>query len=200
MHLKVTNIGVIEPSEILFEGLTNILLRKNSALSLFRLNDLEDYRKSIRNTGIDVIIIDALLIQNRVKQIKTLKGEHPEIRWIGLVHSLVSTEILNEFDTIIRIDDKTEEIFRKVLNRSVTNDKRDPSNQQKDLSSREIDVLKLLSEGLSNKEIADKLNVSIHTVISHRKSITGKTGIKSQSGLTIYAISNNIISLDTFIQ
>ncbi|MBK8882774.1 MAG: helix-turn-helix transcriptional regulator [Bacteroidales bacterium] len=64
------------------------------------------------------------------------------------------------------------------------------------LSERETEVLKLLSKGLSNKEIADSLNISIHTVISHRKNLTQKTGIKSQSGLTIYALSNNIISLE----
>ena len=44
-----------------------------------------------------------------------------------------------------------------------------------------------------NKEIADKLNVSVHTVISHRKNITRKTGIKSVAGLTIYAMVNNLI-------
>ena len=50
--------------------------------------------------------------------------------------------------------------------------------------------------GHSNKEIADKLNISIHTVISHRKNITEKTGIKSLSGLTIFAISKKIIPLE----
>jgi DNA-binding NarL/FixJ family response regulator len=65
------------------------------------------------------------------------------------------------------------------------------------ITERETDVLKLLVKGLSNKEIADKLNISIHTVISHRKNIIQKTGIKSQAGLTIYAISNKIVSLDS---
>jgi DNA-binding CsgD family transcriptional regulator len=51
-------------------------------------------------------------------------------------------------------------------------------------------------KGFANKEIADTLNISIHTVISHRKNITEKTGIKSLSGLTIYAITKKIIPLD----
>ncbi|MEA4948797.1 MAG: LuxR C-terminal-related transcriptional regulator, partial [Petrimonas sp.] len=46
------------------------------------------------------------------------------------------------------------------------------------------------------KEIADSLNISIHTVVTHRKNITSKTGIRSQSGLTIYAISKRIISIE----
>ncbi|HPH16806.1 MAG TPA: helix-turn-helix transcriptional regulator, partial [Bacteroidales bacterium] len=62
---------------------------------------------------------------------------------------------------------------------------------------REIQVLTELVKGLSNKEIADVLCISTHTVISHRKNIVQKTGIKSQAGLTIYALSNSIISLDS---
>ncbi|NLT51526.1 MAG: response regulator transcription factor [Ignavibacteria bacterium] len=66
------------------------------------------------------------------------------------------------------------------------------------LSDREKDVLVQLVNGNSNKEIADKLNISIHTVVSHRKNIIHKTGIKSQSGLTIYALSKKIIHIEDF--
>jgi DNA-binding CsgD family transcriptional regulator len=62
------------------------------------------------------------------------------------------------------------------------------------LSQRETEVLKLLVEGFINKEIADKLGISLHTVISHRKKITAKLGIKTVSGLTIYAIMAGLIS------
>lgn len=65
-----------------------------------------------------------------------------------------------------------------------------------ELSAREIEVLVLLTKGLINKEIADKLNISLTTVISHRKNITEKLGIKSVSGLTIYAVMNGYIEAD----
>jgi len=65
---------------------------------------------------------------------------------------------------------------------------------------REIDVLKLVATGLANKEIADKLNISIHTVITHRKNISQKIGIKSVSGLTIYAVVKKFISLETITE
>lgn len=61
------------------------------------------------------------------------------------------------------------------------------------LSNREIDVLKLVALGFANKEIAEKLFISTHTVMSHRKNMTEKLGIKSISGLTVYAIINNYI-------
>jgi len=56
-------------------------------------------------------------------------------------------------------------------------------------------VLQLLCKGHSNKEIADQLFVSTHTVISHRKNISEKTGIKSASGLTMYAILKKIVDV-----
>lgn len=62
------------------------------------------------------------------------------------------------------------------------------------LSQRELDVLRLVALGLINKEIADKLNISLNTVLSHRKNITAKLGIKTVSGLTFYCISHNYIS------
>lgn len=69
--------------------------------------------------------------------------------------------------------------------------------QGHDLSAREIEVLILITKGFINKEIADKLNISLTTVISHRKNITEKLGIKSVSALTIYAVMNGYISPDS---
>jgi len=64
------------------------------------------------------------------------------------------------------------------------------------LSVREIDVLQHIVRGITNKEIADKLNISLNTVLSHRKNITSKLGIKTVSGLTYYAIMNGLVSAD----
>ena len=63
------------------------------------------------------------------------------------------------------------------------------------LSSREIEILTGVAQGLLNKEIASKYNISIHTVITHRKNIARKTGIKTIAGLTAYAILNNLIEV-----
>ncbi len=71
-----------------------------------------------------------------------------------------------------------------------------PGENNKDLSIRETDVLQLIVKGSTNKEIADKLNISLNTVLTHRKNITTKLGIKTVSGLTFYAIMNGIISGD----
>ena len=62
-----------------------------------------------------------------------------------------------------------------------------------DLSAREMDVLREISTGITNKEIADKLCISVNTVITHRKNISAKLGIRSASGLSLYAMMNGII-------
>ena len=69
--------------------------------------------------------------------------------------------------------------------------------QANDLTPREIDVLRLITKGLANKEIADKLNIGLTTVISHRKNITDKLGIKSASGLAIFAVMHGYIAADS---
>ena len=71
-----------------------------------------------------------------------------------------------------------------------------PPTTGHELSAREIEVLVLITKGLINKEIADKLNISLNTVITHRKNITEKLGIKSVSGLTIYAVMNGYVEAD----
>lgn len=68
------------------------------------------------------------------------------------------------------------------------------SDNQIRLTQRETMVLQLVVEGLINKEIADRLNISINTVLTHRKNISAKLGIKSVSGLSVYAIMNGIVS------
>ena len=64
------------------------------------------------------------------------------------------------------------------------------------ISQRELDVLRLVALGFLNKEIADKLNISLNTVLSHRKNITSKLGIKTVSGLIFYCIAQGHISAD----
>lgn len=62
------------------------------------------------------------------------------------------------------------------------------------LSQREIEVLRLVALGFINKEIADSLSISFNTVLTHRRNITSKLGIKSVSGLGVYALMNGYIN------
>jgi regulator of cell morphogenesis and NO signaling len=70
-----------------------------------------------------------------------------------------------------------------------------PKPEGDELSAREKEILICVAKGMLNKQIADLYNISIYTVITHRKNITRKTGIKSVAGLTIYALLNNLIDM-----
>jgi len=73
----------------------------------------------------------------------------------------------------------------------------EPAAERSELSDREKEILVSVAQGLLNKEIADKHHISINTVITHRKNITRKTGIKTVPGLTVYAILNNLIDINS---
>ncbi len=70
------------------------------------------------------------------------------------------------------------------------------AHQKPQLSPREVEVLSLLVRGLINKEIADRLNISLTTVITHRKNIVEKLGMRSLSALTVYAVMNGYVDLE----
>lgn len=99
-----------------------------------------------------------------------------------------SAPTININDSPSLIVYKTDEILKAFISEQNIN-----SNSE--LTRRETEVLRLVAKGYMNKEIAEELFVSTHTVISHRKNITEKTGIKSASGLTMYAILKKIIDV-----
>ena len=67
------------------------------------------------------------------------------------------------------------------------------------ISEREIEVIKLIAQGFINKEIADRLFLSTHTVNTHRKNIMQKLGISNTAGIVLFAVKENIVSADEFL-
>jgi regulator of cell morphogenesis and NO signaling len=89
-----------------------------------------------------------------------------------------------------------DDILRPALSQATPEEVQVPKQEEVEaLSDRERDVLVEIVKGLSNKEIADSLCISVHTVITHRKNITRKLNIHSTAGLTIYAIVNGLIKI-----
>jgi len=94
---------------------------------------------------------------------------------------------LSVFDSEIITISKIQDYLNSI---SLEND-----DYEQDLSKREKDILKEVALGLTNSQIAEKLFISQHTVVTHRKKITSKLGIKTISGLTVYALLNNFIEI-----
>lgn len=104
-------------------------------------------------------------------------------------HSAVEENI---FIPVIRqMERKSQSDVSKKISSMVTSSK----EKQDVLSDRERDVVVSLVQGMSNKEIADHLFISLNTVITHRRNIARKLQIHSVAGLTIYAIVNNLVDI-----
>lgn len=199
MSKKVANIIIVDTSEIIYQGLFSVLTNTGQTFNINQAENLADLEQLNLRSKADLVIINPLLIQNQNREFQSLKKEFCGTRWIGIVYSFIDPQILSGFDEIVNINDKTDKIISSVHRLLISSEHSDDSQlHQEILSEREIDVLKLLVAGNANKEIADKLNISTHTVISHRKNISQKTGIKSVSGLTIYAVVKNIITIDSY--
>ncbi|MGD9556241.1 MAG: response regulator transcription factor [Mangrovibacterium sp.] len=192
------NIALAEPSQIVSEGLTTILLKAEAHNHVFRFDNLNEMLTAIPTLGISLAIINPSLIKNSIPEFVHKRSLNQPMPWIGILYSLPEREILPLFDATIHITDTpaqiTDTIHQLMMNRCHCGN----TPQCESLTSRETEILRQITLGLSNKEIADKLNISIHTVVSHRKNIICKTGIKSQAGLAIYAISNKIIAIESF--
>jgi DNA-binding NarL/FixJ family response regulator len=67
------------------------------------------------------------------------------------------------------------------------------------ITDREMDIIRLVAEGLSNKQIADKLFLSTHTVNTHRKNIMNKLGVNNTAGVVLFAVKNNILEPNNFL-
>lgn len=83
-----------------------------------------------------------------------------------------------------------------TLQHSISNENNVNSPKKNLLTRRETEILKLIVRGNINKQIAEELNISLNTVLTHRKNILSKTGIKTTSGLTLYSISNGLLTPD----
>lgn len=189
------NIIIAEPFPVIYEGLHQILSSSRNDYLILKAISLNEIHHTQLETPIDIVLMNPILIQNNAEAFIKLKSEMDQTKWIGLVYTYFTPQLLSMFNGVIQISESSKVIITTIQKYIVSEQSVDPNTQQF-LSEREIDVLKLLVSGNSNKEIADKLFISTHTVISHRKNISFKTGIKSLSGLTIYAVVQNIISID----
>ncbi len=189
---------ICEASEIVAIGLTEIIDGMAQFDVVARLDNPERLSEKILATDANLLIIDPVLLGYRNKEfLANLVMEHPRLIVVALVASCLDHSMLTPYSRVIAINDTRSKVISK-MNEFAQSDTT-KGTEDVELSKRETDVLIAVAKGMMNKEIADQMNISIHTVISHRKNITRKTGIKSVSGLTVYALLNNLISEEELI-
>lgn len=197
---QINNIIVIETSAIVLEGLTEIIRKSRMGCSLLPVETIEQAELLYARNTCDVIIANPSCFFGNPKNFNLIKNRFENAKWVALVYNWHDPKFLALFDAQISISDSEDSITSTICKLDAEEEPSTQNQAQEILTERETDVLKLLATGLANKEIADKLNISINTVITHRKNISQKTGIKSVSGLTIYAVVQKLISIDNPVE
>lgn len=189
---KVTFLVAID-SYINRKGIVSILKNLSGTRLMLDTDNPDVFKNQVKEQMPDFIIISAAFF-NRARQFYLANPDLLE-RTISLKNSREELT-KDQFLAVLYISDSKQEILTNLeglVHPFLSRKKEQPSSI---LSEREITVLKHIAIGLTNKQIADKLFLSLHTVTTHRKNIGNKLGIKSVSGLTVYAIVNNIISIE----
>ena len=142
----------------------------------------------------DVLIINPVMVDySKRRMVRSLFENLPDMRIVALVSSFMENTVLRQFHGIIEINDDLQRIKSTLQQVSAQSSLQENEMDSSLLSDREKEVLVCLAKGKKNNEIAETLHISAHTVITHRKNIVRKTGIKSVSALTVYAILNNLL-------
>ena len=192
--MKINKIVIAEPSPIVAAGLLKFFEELNQIHVVSVVDNLDDLNDKMIIHNPDMLIVNPLMMgytnNNLIKQITQA---YPETICIALVTTFIDKNFLRYFREVIELSDNKQKVANKIFNLINNNDESSSQNESVDLSNRETDVLICVAKGMTNKDISDMLNISVHTVITHRKNIVKKTGIKSVSGLTVYALLNNLV-------
>lgn len=194
MNLKI---AIAEPSVLIRCGLEALLKRLSGLrLQLVEIASAETLLESLRTHQPDILIVNPLLLGYfTIQQIRAESG-CSDMRCIALLHVAADHALLRSYDEQINIYDSVDEIRHKLER---LNAEEIPANAEEDeqqsLSTREKEIVVCVVKGMTNREIADRLFLSTHTVITHRRNIARKLQIHSASGLTVYAIVNKLVEL-----
>ena len=185
---------IVEPSPIVSAGLASYLDDMKQVSIVSQLDRIDRLEEKLAAYNPDILIINPLLIAYDTNEhFLKICRDFSNVIPVALVTSYVDAGILKQFKDVIEINDSKQKVVTKIFNLLSDNKLTQDKPESIELSNRETDVLVALVKGLTNKEISDKLYISVHTVITHRKNIVRKTGIKSVSGLTVYALLNNLV-------
>ena len=192
--MKTSRIAIADPSAIILNGLAALLHDLPEYEVVLQSDDMHTVMTRLRILRPDVLIINPVMIDHsKRRMVRSLFEEFADMRVVALVSAFFENSILRQYQGVIEITDDLQRI-KSTLNQVVIQRNNDDADVDSSvLSDREKDVLICLAKGQKNNEIAENLNISASTVITHRKNIVRKTGIKSVSALTVYAILNNLL-------
>jgi DNA-binding NarL/FixJ family response regulator len=191
--MKIQGFILAIDSYLVRKGMEAILGRINGARVVREIDTVSELIRYTKTNGNDFLIISESLFAAATDLF---------LSEAGLLEKTIllksgSTELTtNGVQASIFLSESKEEIIEKFTGLLDLSAGEKHGHRSSDLTEREKTIVKLVSLGLTNRQIAEKLFLSTHTVTTHRKNISSKLGIKSASGLTVYAIVNNIITIE----
>lgn len=190
----VINIAVAEASMIVRTGLISVLRHiPDYNIETLEISSMEGLQLCLESHKPDILIVNPMFDGwFNVKETKRIYDAH-EMKVISLICTVVDSNMLKDYDESINLFDDIDTLSAKLSGIINVSDEEDSDPDS--LSQREKEILGYVVKGLTNKEIAEKLYLSVHTVITHRRNITRKLQVHSAAGLTIYAIVNKLVDI-----
>ena len=186
------SILIVEPSDIIIEGLQSLLDETGDFNVLAPLHDAAILHERLVTQSPDLLLINPSMVLPQSQQQQAILRFRQSKPVVALLYQYMPPQVLQGYTAVLDICENRGRVASLLRECCDTRD--DGGNEESyELSDRETEVLVLLAQGCSSKEIAEKLHISIHTVNTHRKNITHKTGIKSVAGLAVYAALHNLI-------
>jgi len=199
---------IADSQYLITESLKYILQNEGRFIVDKVVTEKSELMKELKIRNISLLILDHSLIDiGSISELKEITGSFPDLKVLVISNNVTKPELieLNSAginDIILKTADK-EEIFealdaalkgKKYYSNELmdllfeVNDKKNPGDETGQLTISEIEIVRLISEGLTTKEIASRKFISFHTVISHRKNIFRKLHVTSISELIMYSI------------
>ncbi len=189
------HVAVAETSVIVRNGLVAVLKRLPDLTVLpVEITSPEGLQNCMQGHHPDILVVNPAF--GGWFNVEEFKTNYPQTmtKCVSLLCSMTDTSLLKGYDDSIGLYDTVDTLNKKLVAlMNIGED--DADGEQEALSQREKEIIGCVVRGMTNKETADKLFLSIHTVITHRRNIARKLQIHSPAGLTIYAIVNKLVEL-----
>lgn len=191
---EIIHVAVADTSIIVRSGLVAVLKRlPDLNIQTIEVTSKEGLQHCMEAHCPDILIVSPLFEGwFDLDSFKQIYGQQ-ELKVVALVSVVMDANQLRGYDGQINLFDDVDKLTQKIA--SLMNVAADDENELDALSQREKEIIGCIVRGMTNKEIAEKLFISVHTVITHRRNITRKLQIHSAAGLTIYAIVNKLVEL-----
>lgn len=192
---------------IVLEGLKEVLGNDMEIEVVATAQNGEEVLRYLRHNPADVVVLDINMpVMDGITCARQLKKEHPEVKIIILTmyaqKTFVEEIVKIGIDGCLLKNNTGKELINailRVMSGKSYYDRIQSFNSEKEevaqykLSEREIEVIRLMSEGLTSSDIAEKLFLSEHTVKTHRKNILKKLNLNNSSQVVQFALSNQLI-------